>query len=279
MPPEPPPFTYMAPAADCPVLVTVTHAGRDYSPSLLAAARVPRETLAGLEDPLVDALAAGVPAIGAGLLVARTPRAFVDLNRAPDDLDPGAVAGGVGLRPGRRARGGLGVVPTRLAPHGPLWRRPLPATEFARRLDGVHRPFHALLARETAAVRDAHGMAVLLDLHSMPPPDGGADVVLGDRHGASCHRWLCEALAWAARRGGFTVGMNAPYAGGHLVARHGAPGGGVQAIQVELSRALYLQPDGRSPGPGWARTRALVEALVRAAVDAAADVSLPLAAE
>ena len=279
-PPAPPPFTFEPAAAGCPVLVTVTHAGRDYRRELLAAARVPAGVLAGLEDPLVDALAMGVTDLGAGLLVAHAPRALIDLNRAPDEMEPGTVVGGVGLKPGPRARGGLGAVPTRLAPHGPLWRRALTAAEFATRVEGVHRPFHDAIAREMVRLRDTYGTAVLLDLHSMPPPPpGGADVVLGDRHGASCDAWVSSALAASARRTGLTVACNAPYAGGHVVARHGAPGMGMQAIQVELSRALYLGADGRRPGPGWADTRGLVLDLVGAAIDAVATAALQLAAE
>lgn len=264
----PPPFTLRPAAPACPVLVSVTHAGRAYPASLLGAARVERRILEQLEDPWVDELAAGAAAAGAGLLVAQVPRAFVDMNRAPDDLEPGAVSGAVSLRPTARARAGLGVVPTRLPGTGPLWRRPVSPGDFRARIEGAHAPFHAALAAELARIVRAHGAAVLLDLHSMPALSDGTAVVVGNRHGASCAPEITEAALGVAARHGLSAAANAPYAGGYVVERHGDPLRGVHAVQVELARPLYLDAAERRPGPGWGRIGAFVTALAEALADA-----------
>lgn len=265
--PSPPPFVFRPARPGCPVLVAVAHAGRDYPAPLLALARGGRAALEGLEDPLVDELAAGAVGagtVGAGLVAARLPRAWVDLNRAPDDLDPAAVRGALRLQPTARARSGLGVVPTRLPGAGPLWRRPLSPSELAARIAGTHAPYHRAIAAELERIRDAEGAAILLDLHSMPPLPDGTAVIVGDRHGTSCDGALARAALATAAAHGLSARANAPYAGGHAVSRHGDPVRAIHALQVELSRDLYLDGSGRRPGPGWARTAAFVSALAAA---------------
>lgn len=275
----PAPFSLRPALANCPLLITVCHAGRAYSRELLAMARVPERTLAELEDPLVDQLAASARTDGAGLLAANAPRALIDLNRAPNDLDPSAVRGGTRWRPTARARLGLGVLPTRLPGAGALWRTPVPATELERRIADVHAPFHEQTARELAGALDRCGTALLLDLHSMPPLAEGTQVVFGDRNGSSCSSRFAAAAARAAAEHGLSFAFNAPYAGGHVVARHGRPLAGVHALQVELSRDLYLDASGRRPGAGWDATAAFVGALARALIDEVPPMAWQAAAE
>jgi N-formylglutamate amidohydrolase len=141
---------------------------------------------------------------GAALLIAHAPRAMIDLNRAPDDVDWDMVAGGmpeprVRLAAGRRARSGLGLVPRRLPGLGELWKRRMTRDELTARIEQIHQPYHAALAKGLEALRDRWGAALLIDLHSMPPlgPKRGADAapdfVIGDRFGASCDGALSAA--------------------------------------------------------------------------------------
>ncbi len=245
-----------------PVLLSVPHSGRDYPSALIDRSRLGRAVLERLEDPLVELLVAGAIDRGAGAVVARAPRALIDCNRAEEELDPRAVAGRGGEAPTARSRAGLGMLPTRLAAVGDLWRAPISEAELAERLDRVHRPYHAALAAELDDRLRRWDEVVLLDCHSMPPRRRGeANVIIGDRHGTSAAAWVSETAAAIAARLGFAVARNDPFAGGHIVARHGRPPRGIHAIQVEVDRSCYCLRDARTAGPGFSRVARMFEAL------------------
>jgi len=256
-----------------PVLIAVPHAGRTYPPDLMARMRNPGFAIARLEDRLADGLGAAVAqATGAQLLVAHAPRAMVDLNRAPDDVDwdmfgMARPAGAVALAAGR-ARSGLGLVPRRLAGLGELWKQRHSAADLEQRLAWVHQPYHAAVAAELAALRARWGVALLLDLHSMPPLPAGqaspaARFVVGDRFGASCHGTLVAAAFAHFAREGQLAAHNRPYAGGYALDRHAAPERGIHAVQIEVDRSLYLDSRLDSRGEGQGETIGVLSGLVR----------------
>lgn len=217
-------------------------------------------TLEALEDPLIDRLAWRALAAGVGAVIARAPRAAIDCNRAPDEIDPGVCIGAPEpISP--RARAGLGIVPGRTARHGHLWRHPIDAQELDRRINIAHAPYHAAIERALDRLAIAYGGALLLDCHSMPTRRGQAELVIGDRHGSSASRAITDAAARIARASGWSVALNLPYAGGHLIERHGRPAEGIHALQLEIDRGCYLGPDGRTPGPGFDRAARLLENL------------------
>jgi N-formylglutamate amidohydrolase len=239
------------PAAIGPVVVSVPHAGRLYPPEILAAARVGLADLERLEDRWCDLIASGAVDAGATVLQALWARAVADCNRGEGQMAPGEVA--MALRaqfsaPGRKERAGLGVVPTRLADCGPLWKQPIDQAAMQWRLDSFHRPYHGALAEALAAARDRFGYAILLDLHSMPSipigqPGHGARIVVGDHFGVTSRGWLVDLVLTAAERLGEPVTRNQPYAGGHIIRTHGNPGQAVHAVQIEIDRRLYLGAD------------------------------------
>ncbi len=277
-----PAFSMTSVPARLPVLLSVPHAGRHYAPALLAATRVPASALWVLEDPLVDRLIARGIDAGAAAIVAHAPRAEIDLNRALGDLDPAMVAIGphprADAQPSRRAAAGLGLIPSRLAGHGAIWRRPLPRAEVDRRIAQIYAPYHAAVAAELARIRDRFGVAVLLDCHSMPSR-GDVPVVLGDRYGMSSAPGLVAAAEAACAANGMPAARNDPYAGGEIAARHGRPAEAIHAIQIELDRRTYLAGDLRSAGPGFARVASFIAAIVTAVADAALPSELAIAAE
>jgi N-formylglutamate amidohydrolase len=285
MPDSPPPFRRLGPEKPrSPVVLSVPHAGRAYSERLLAAARVSRARLESLEDRLVDRLVWRAVEGGAVALIADAPRAEIDLNRDERELDPAMVL----PRPAAettvespRTRGGLGLIPARIAGSGAIWRQRIAAAEVTRRVERIHRPYHAALEAELQAARARFGIALLLDCHSMPPrgPGGEAPVVLGDRHGGSMAEPLVAAAERAVRESGFAVARNAPYAGGHITERHGDPSRGIHALQVELDRSLYLAPDLRASGGGFDRVARLIAAIAEALATAALDPPEAIAAE
>jgi N-formylglutamate amidohydrolase len=245
-----------------PVLLSVPHSGRDYPDWLIAMASGGRRALAALEDPLVDRLVWRAVQRGTAAVIARAPRAAVDCNRAEDDVDPSVVEGGCRDRVSARARGGLGIVPGRTQVHGYLWRRSIGSSQLEQRLDQAHRPYHRLLEEQLDALVERFGCALLLDCHSMPPPSRGVpQIVFGDCHGHSAADWVSAEAVRIARAAGFEAGLNEPFAGGHIVERHGAPVRGVHALQVEIDRRCYLDDSLAAPGPGFDRVTSLIDTL------------------
>ena len=261
------------------------HAGRHYPPDLCARLELP--LLRRLEDAHVDALLEGAAASGAVVVQGLYGRAYVDLNRDPHELDPAMFA--EPLPPEARIRtarvaAGLGVIPRYAAGGREIYGRKLGLDEVRQRIATVHAPYHRALAEALDAALDGARAAILVDWHSMPsasaapgllddaaPPGRRApDVVLGDRHGAACTPALTD---WMERRltdAGLRVARNHPYAGGYTTQTLGRPRDGVHALQVELSRALYLDETRLVPGPGLPRLRRLITRLT-AELAAAAD--------
>ena len=264
LPPNPlrdKPLVEMIAGRGGPVFLSVPHSGRDYGAELLARSRLGRASLERLEDPFVDRLVAGAIDRGVGAVIARAPRAMIDVNRAVAELAPAAITGRRGEPPTARARAGLGVIPTRLGGVGELWRCPIDEEEFERRLALVHRPYHDAIAAQLALLAETWSEVLLLDCHSMPPRPGDANIVFGDRHGTSAAPWLVEAAESIARQRGFAVARNVPFAGGHVIERHGRPRLRVHALQIEVDRATYCQRDSRTLGVGFDRVALLFEAL------------------
>jgi N-formylglutamate amidohydrolase len=279
-----PPFYRIGPERPVlPVILSVPHAGRAYPPALVEAARVPLSVLETLEDRLVDRLIWRAVATGATAFVATLPRASIDLNRDEREVDPAMVAPpppAHALLPSARTRGGLGLVPARLAGAGALWRGRISREELNRRVETVHRPFHSALDSALTAARQRFGAAILLDCHSMPPrPQGEAKVIFGDRHGRTIAPALLEAALAATRSLGFSASCNEPYAGGHVIERHGRPGAQTHALQIEVDRSTYLDPTLRDPGPGFDSVARLIAAVVDALNEAVTAPPSAIAAE
>ncbi|MDX3885844.1 MAG: N-formylglutamate amidohydrolase [Sphingomonas sp.] len=276
-------FIRLGPTAPaCPVLISVPHAGRDYPPELLEMSRVPRARLEALEDRYADLLVDEAVAAGATAFIARRPRCWIDLNRDEREIDPTMIdprprAHDVILS--TKVRGGLGLVPRRMAGVSEIWARRLDAEELEARILRDHRPWHAAIASTLEEARRRFGVALLIDCHSMPqlPAHGGGQpprIVLGDRHGRTAPPFLMDRLTRIAEEHGFPCARNSPYAGGHTLDRQAHPARGIHAIQIEVDRSTYLAPDLRGPGEGLPRMRALIAEMVAAMVE---ELSAPLA--
>lgn len=256
-----------------PVVLSTPHAGRDYPLQLRAALRVPLTALLPLEDRHIDAVALAARG-DETLFVQQRARAWIDLNRAEHERDP-RLDDGASFKSqpmSAKLRSGLGLVPRRVAAAGDIWRHRLSNDEVVARIHADHRPYHAALGAALASARDRFGIAVLLDVHSMPPlGENGAQIVLGDRFGKSAASRLLGRIEGVARAHGVTCAVNTPYAGGHILDRHADPRKGVHAIQIEFCRSLYLDAHLDQPGPSLTRTARVL----RAIIDAVADEALP----
>jgi len=234
------------PAWTVPFLFTSPHSGRCYPPSLLERSRLDAITLRRSEDAFVDELFAGCVALGAPLLAAEFPRAFLDANRGISELDAGMFGGRLSVpvdAPGPRVSAGLGVIPRIVRDGAEIYRDKLEPLEADERLERLYLPYHRMLAGLVEQARARFGVAVLIDCHSMPSALGAPDVVLGDRYGASAAPALTAAAEEAFNAAGFGVARNTPYAGGHTTVQYGRAAAGIHALQIEINRGLYLDEE------------------------------------
>lgn len=242
------PFSYVPPQDDrLPLIFASPHSGQHYPEVLRTALGVPLIDLQRTEDAFVDELFSGVTGKGAGLLTARYARAFIDLNRDPLELDPRMFEGPPPRRcglPGPRVEAGLGCIPRVGARGHTIYRTRLDPIEVEARLRDVHDAYHRHLSAELSRLHDLHGVAWLIDCHSMPSRQPSrrplAEIVLGDRFGSSCCGRLTSLIEKRFRKLGYTVARNAPYAGGYTTLRYGRPQRDLHAIQIEIRRDLYM---------------------------------------
>src|SRR3954469_17180931 len=241
------PFRLERPARQTvPFVFASPHSGRSYPDSLLARTRLDATTLRRSEDAFVDELFAGAVELGAPLLAAQFPRAFLDVNRSSSELDAGMFDGVLGLpvdAPSPRVAAGLGVIPRIVRDGAEIYRGKLKSGEADARLEQLYRPYHQALAGLMEETPGRFGVAVLIDWHSMPSALSVPDIVLGDRYGASAAPALTAHAEAAFLREGFSVAHNTPYAGGHTTVLYGKVAANCHALQIEINRALYLDED------------------------------------
>ncbi len=227
------------------------HSGRHYPTDMGASARLGAGVLRSSEDALVDLLLERAPGHGCTLLLARYGRAYVDVNREPYELDASMFEDDLPafarVRTARVAAG-LGSIARLVGEGREIYDRKLTFAEASRRIEAVHRPYHQALDALVREAKAARGTAVLIDWHSMPGAAAGhsangrrpVDMVLGDRFGSTCSADLTDLVERKLVGMGYTVARNAPYAGGYTTEAYGRPIEGVQALQIEISRSLYL---------------------------------------
>ena len=259
-----------------PFVFNSPHSGRYYPGDFLAATCLDRQEIRRSEDLLVDRLFAPVVQLGAPLMSAVYPRAYLDVNREPYELDPKMFAGRLpsfaNIR-SLRVAGGLGTIPRVVSDTANIYRGPLPVEEALGRIERIYRPYHDTLRRLLAQTHVAFGLAVLVDCHSMPSNIRGSgqmrlrpDFVLGDRFGASCMPELTDRAASILHQLGYTVCRNKPYAGGFITEHYGRPARGLHALQIEINRGLYMDEHRLEPHDGFDRLSAdllrLAEALL-----------------
>jgi len=268
------PVEIVEPAAlASPLVLSSPHSGRVYPRSFLAASRLDPAMLRRSEDAFVDELFAGAHECGAPLVRAVFPRAFLDANREPFELDPRMFDGRLPPHANTRSlrvAAGLGTIARLVAESQEIYARRLPVETALRRIEAAYRPYHAALRRLTQRAHRTFGLSVVLDCHSMPSVVAGtggaekikADFVLGDRYGTSCDPELTATVESELRRRGYSVQRNKPYAGGFITEHYGAPGSNAHALQVEINRGVYMHEATFSKLPHFATLTADLTAVV-----------------
>ena len=248
--------------------------GRAYPRSFLELSRLSPLSLRKSEDGFVDDLFAPVAAIGVPLIAARFPRAFLDVNREPYELDPELFAGPLpeyANTQSVRVAGGLGTIARIVADGEEIYRGKLPLEAGLARVEHLYNPFHAALRDLLDVTRRRFGYAILIDCHSMPheaieahtrPGQPRPEVVLGDRFGATAGRDVMDRVEAAFSGAGLRVGRNAPFAGAYVAQAYGRPSRGVHVVQVEIDRALYMDEVRVEPLAGFEGFRELIGGVV-----------------
>jgi N-formylglutamate amidohydrolase len=266
------------------VVFASPHSGRDYPWDFLRRSPLDEQAIRSSEDAFVDTLFERAPHLGAPLLAARMPRAYVDLNRASDELDPGVVEGVRHVVHNPRISSGLGVIPRVVANGRAIYRGKITLAEARGRLAEVWTPYHATLQRLLAEARRDFGTAILIDCHSMPHEaidaisSGGRtpDVVLGDRFGAAAAPEIVDRIEAAFAAAGLRVARNAPFAGAFIAQQYGRPSRGQHVVQVEIDRALYMDEPAIRPHGGFADLRTALDAVMSEIVDLARPAAPPM---
>ncbi len=256
--------------ATTPLVFASPHSGRLYPADMMAV--LDDVAIRRSEDAYVDALVAEAPRLGAALITARLARAYIDVNREAFELDATMFADELpDFARGRSARvqAGLGAIARVVSEGQEIYDRKLTFAEARARIEGAHTPYHAALARLLGEAHAAHGVAVLIDWHSMPAAAARAgrgeacDMVLGDRFGAACSGQVTQLVERELQGLGYRVARNAPYAGGYTTEHYGRPARRTHALQIEINRALYLDEARLTPTAGFEKLKGDLEHLTR----------------
>lgn len=258
------------------VIFASPHSGRDYHWSFLRRTVLDEHSIRTSEDAFVDRIYDAAPDLGAPLLLAGAPRAYIDLNRSADELDPALIHGVRGVAHNPRIASGLGVVPRVVAGGRAIYRGKLDLEEAQGRITRYWRPYHGMLQRLLDESHSQFGEAILIDCHSMPHEamDGIArsgarrpDVVLGDRFGASAAAWVVDRIEAAFDGTGLVVARNAPFAGAYTAQHYGRPMRHQHVVQIEVDRALYMNEQLIRPNGNFATFQKIMTTVVAQIVE------------
>ncbi|KIC18430.1 MULTISPECIES: N-formylglutamate amidohydrolase [unclassified Leisingera] len=269
------------------VVFASPHSGADYSDSFLSQSILGRKEIRSSEDAFVDQLFRAAPEFGAPLLRALKPRAYLDLNRAPDELDPAVIEGVQRRGQNPRVASGLGVIPRVVANGRAIYSGKLPRAEAERRIKDCWQPYHKALKGLLDQSHRQFGQAILVDCHSMPheaveamAPQGTGrpEIVLGDRFGAAADSRVVDRIEAAFAAAGLKVARNTPFAGAYIAQTYGRPSRRQHAVQIEIDRALYMDEANIRPNANFEALQQLLRQVV-AEIAAIGREELPLAAE
>ncbi|MEM7635335.1 MAG: N-formylglutamate amidohydrolase [Pseudomonadota bacterium] len=249
-----------------PVVFNSPHSGSDYGSEFQASSRLDLHNLRRSEDCFVDELFGTATALGAPLMKARFPRAWLDVNREPFELDPNMFHDPLPAHvntASARVAGGLGTIPRIVSEGENIYLDTLSWPDADRRIQHYYMPYHEALRDLVASTFKRFQTAILVDCHSMPSVaglsgSGRPDIVLGDRHGTSCSAWIVRHLEEQLRAHGLKVSRNRPYAGGFITQKYGRPREDVHAVQIEVNRGLYMNETTLKKTRGFSRLQTLM---------------------
>lgn len=258
------------------IIFASPHSGHIYPDSFIEASQLSLDELRRNEDMFIDKLFTPAVSAGAPLLTARFPRCFVDVNRAANEIPQKWSETPIDVS--ARTHAGIGVIPTHINETLPIYSHEPSKLQAMARLDALYHPYHNCLQGVIDESLDIFGHALLIDCHSMPgfAPMGARrpDIVLGDRFGKSCQADTLAMFKALFRQAGYSVAINHPYAGGFVTTHYGHPATGVEAIQIEINRDLYLNPISLTPKRGYDRLAENLKQIILQIIHAASSESI-----
>jgi len=269
------------------VVFASPHSGREYQWSFVRRTILDEKTLRSSEDAFVDKLFDAAPHCGAPLLAAIAPRAWIDVNRSSDELDPALIEDVRRTAHNPRVASGLGVVPRVVANGRSIYRGKITRAEANARIEEYWKPWHEALITLMNDSESLFGEAILVDCHSMPHEaiesmsysrGSRPEIVLGDRFGAAAGSDVVDRIEAALTAAGLRVARNAPFTGAVVTQNHGRPARNRHVVQVEIDRSLYMNEQQIRPNNNFSAFKALIDDVV-AEVTEIGRASLPIAAE
>ena len=266
-----------------PVVFNSPHSGCVYDSTFQTSSRLDLHSLRRSEDCFVDELFATASSLGAPLMKARFPRAWLDVNREPFELDPNMFHDPLPAHVNTgspRVAGGLGTIPRIVSEGENIYQNTLSWSDADRRIHQYYMPYHEALRGLMTTTYKKFQLAILVDCHSMPSiaglsGSGRPDIVLGDRHGTSCSSWIVRQLEEQLRAHGLKVSRNRPYAGGFITQKYGRPREDFHAVQIEINRGLYMNENTLKKTRGFSRLQTLLLDVMSRFIARAADTTPP----
>ena len=254
-----------------PLLVTIPHAGEKVPPQTPWLNQLPEEILMCDVDRYVDFLyEPALQKLHIPFVKTEWHRYAADMNRVPEDVDCTSVEGNANP-PGSFNRGFHWVITTY---RQQLMPKPMSLATHNELVKLVYEPFHADIRNVYKGLHEkGHKKTFHLDAHSMPslgtsehrdPGETRADIVVSDCNGTSCDPRFKDLVIAAYATAGFKVGYNWPYYGGRVTEQYGKPARDQHAIQVEMSRVLYMDEQSKKLKPEDARN---IQTKIQAALD------------
>lgn len=253
------------------VVFASPHSGRDYPDHFVRRSLLDAQTIRSSEDAFVDRLFKAAPQFGAPFLTAEAPRAFIDLNRGVDELDPALISGVRRYAHNPRVASGLGVIPRVVSNGRAIYRGKLPLQEAKDRIATYWHPYHAALKGLLNEAHTDFGEAILVDCHSMPhealdslakPGTRRPVIVIGDRFGSSADGEIVDQIEAGFAAAGLNVARNSPFAGAYVAQHYGRPSRRQHAIQIEIDRSLYMDERTVSPHSEFAAFQELLTGII-----------------
>lgn len=269
------------------VIFASPHSGRAYSAAFLRASVLNAAQIRSSEDAFVDLLYADAPQFGAPFLCATAPRAYLDLNRSPEEMDSGVIEGVRRVPQNPRVANGLGVVPRVVAGGRAIYSGKISLAQAHHRIAGYWRPYHDALQTLIDESHRGFGQAILVDCHSMPhdaldninAAGVRPDVVLGDRFGAAASGAIVAHIEAAFVAAGLRVVRNMPFAGAYIVQHYGRPSHRQHAVQIEIDRALYMDEATLQVNANFEPLRVLLSGVMAQIAEVGRDTGVALAAQ
>lgn len=268
-------------AQSVPFVMNSPHSGRYYPQRFLNMSKLNGKMIRRSEDYFVDELFEPSVSLGVPMLKAHFPRAYLDVNREPYELDPRMFKDKLPSFTNRnslRVAGGLGTVPRVVCEGMNIYNTRIAFSEAHDRIENIYKPYHTKLRDLLSRTYRRFGQAALIDCHSMPASvhlgtEGvRPDFIIGDRFGTSASQDLTTSVIENLRSLGYLVAANKPYAGGFITEHYGRPTRGLHAIQIEINRSLYINEQTLKKRAGFDGLRDDLTTLMARLTSAQADI-------